>query len=86
METRIRTVAKTISWRIVATAITSAVVWQVTGKPELGLSIASLDCLIKLFGYYLHERAWNIVKFGFLPALAQTSALEQPIAKTSTPC
>lgn len=64
METQRRTLAKTISWRIFATLITSLVVWQVTGKPEMGLSVATLDCLIKLVTYYIHERIWNAVPFG----------------------
>ena len=73
METHKRTMAKTISWRVCGTLITSGVVWIVTGKGELGISVATLDCLIKLIIYYAHERAWNTVTFGYQPALVPTS-------------
>lgn len=67
METQSRTIAKTISWRVFATLITSTIVWLVTGKAELGLSIAVFDCAIKLVTYYIHERVWNHVGFGYQP-------------------
>ncbi len=67
MESQARTLIKTVSWRVFATATTSVVVWKFTGKPELGLSVATVDCAIKLFTYYLHERIWNSVKFGYHP-------------------
>jgi len=77
MESQTRTLAKTVSWRIFASLITSVVVWQVTGKPELGLSIATLDCLIKLVTYYIHERVWNAVGFGYRYQLrTQAAAVE----------
>lgn len=65
MESRTRTIFKTVSWRVFATLITSTIVWLVTGKAELGLSVATLDCLVKLFSYYAHERLWNVVSFGY---------------------
>jgi uncharacterized membrane protein len=77
MESQTRTLAKTISWRIFATLITAIVVWKVTGKPELGFSIATLDCLIKLVSYYVHERVWNAVGFGYqYQARSQTANIE----------
>ena len=77
MESQTRTLAKTVSWRIFASLITSVVVWQVTGKPELGISIAALDCLIKLVTYYIHERIWNAVGFGYrYQQRTQTANLE----------
>ena len=65
MESQTRTIIKTVSWRIFGTLITAAVVWKMTGRAELGLSVGTLDCLIKLIGYYLHERAWNSIGFGY---------------------
>jgi uncharacterized membrane protein len=65
MESHVRTIAKTVSWRVLGTVITSGVVYLITGKAELGLSIAALDCFVKLITYYAHERAWNSISFGY---------------------
>ncbi len=65
METHTRTIAKTASWRVLGTLITSGVVFVITGKAELGLSIAALDCCVKLITYYAHERVWNSISFGY---------------------
>jgi uncharacterized membrane protein len=50
---------------VLGTLITSGVVCLVTGKAELGLSIAAMDCLVKLLTYYVHERVWNTISFGY---------------------
>ncbi len=65
METHLRTVAKTLSWRFLATIVTSVLVWMLTGKLELGLSVGILDCLSKIIIYYVHERLWVHVSFGY---------------------
>jgi len=65
MESHARTIAKTASWRVLGTLITSGVVSLVTGRAELGLSIAALDCVAKLITYYVHERVWNSISFGY---------------------
>ena len=59
MESRARSIAKTFSWRFFATIITMLIAWIITGKPESGFAIGAADTLIKLFGFYFHERTWN---------------------------
>lgn len=44
--------------------ITAGVVWGVTSKIELAVSIGLMDTLIKLGVYYAHERCWLKVRFG----------------------
>ena len=66
MESHIRTITKTLSWRIVATLITFSVAWLVTGKLTFAVEIGVADTLIKLGAYYFHERLWIRVKFGKL--------------------
>jgi len=56
MESRTRSIAKTFSWRFFATFITMIVAWIITGKPESGFVIGAADTIIKLFGFYYHER------------------------------
>ncbi len=64
IETRKRSILKTITWRIIAILITTFVVFMFTKKAVLSISIGSLDTVIKLFIYYLHERMWNKLRFG----------------------
>ena len=66
METRLRSVAKALTWRVTALVVTTVVVWVVTGKPKLAISIGVLDTVIKLAVYYAHERYWLKVRFGKL--------------------
>jgi uncharacterized membrane protein len=53
-----RSILKTISWRVTASADTFLIAWFVTGKPMLGAGIAMGEVLTKLVWYYLHERIW----------------------------
>lgn len=64
VETHKRSIVKAITWRIVAVIITTTVVYLFTKEAVLSISIGSVDTLIKLFGYYFHERMWNKTKFG----------------------
>ena len=64
MESRRRSVAKTISYRVFATIITALIVWVFTGKLSMAAQIGVLDGIMKLAGYFLHERAWTRIKYG----------------------
>ena len=64
MESHKRTIAKAFSWRITGTTITTCIAWLVTGRLEFAAAVGVLDTLIKLGTYYLHERAWNRIRFG----------------------
>ena len=66
MESHVRTIMKTLSWRLVATVVTFSVALFATGKLTLAAEIGVADTLIKLGGYYFHERLWIRVKFGKL--------------------
>ena len=58
MERKIKSIYKTISWRIIATIITFVIGWCVTGSVAIGAGIASIEFWAKLILYYLHERIW----------------------------
>jgi adenylylsulfate kinase len=55
---------KAISWRAVATATTMALVYALTGQLELMIGVGLLDLILKLIFYFLHERAWDTIRFG----------------------
>ena len=64
MDSHSRTVVKSLSWRVVATAITFIVAFILTGEFAMAAEIGLLDTFIKLFAYYFHERGWNRVPYG----------------------
>lgn len=64
METTRRSIAKAISWRILATIITTAIALAMTGKWEFAATIGVADTVFKFFIYFGHERLWNRISYG----------------------
>lgn len=60
----IRSVTKAVSWRITASLITVLLVFLITGKINLALSVGILDVIIKIIAFYVHERIWNKIRWG----------------------
>ncbi|MBO3700144.1 DUF2061 domain-containing protein [Roseivirga sp. E12] len=61
-DSNLKSIAKTISWRIVGTIDTILIAYFVTGEVAMALSIGSVEVVSKMILYYLHERAWANVK------------------------
>ena len=59
-----RSVAKSISWRIIATLTTIVVVFLFTGNIKISLGVGAVELVAKLLFYYFHERAWDKVHWG----------------------
>lgn len=65
MVSRKRHLAKTLTWRVLATTDTFLIAWLITGQIDWAAGIASIEVITKMFLYYWHERAWyNYIKFG----------------------
>ena len=64
VESHYRSLAKAISWRVVALIVTGSVVWGITGEIAFAVTVGILDAAVKIGLYYLHERAWDRLKFG----------------------
>lgn len=64
METRKRSIAKTITFRIIATITTVVLVLVFTGDMTLAGIVGILDVVSKLIIYYAHERFWEGVSWG----------------------
>ena len=63
-ETRLRSIVKGVSWRIIATSDTFLVVVLITclfGECsfENALKIGGIEFILKLLIYYTHERIWQ---------------------------
>lgn len=59
-----RSIAKTVSWRIVGTMDTIVISWLLTGEVKIALAIGSVELITKMILYFGHERIWNKIKFG----------------------
>ncbi len=68
IETRRRSVAKSLSWRFLAGIITTLVVLTITGRLQFAAEVGTIDTLVKLLVYFFHERAWNKIDYGRLKA------------------
>ena len=64
MESTKRSIAKSISWRLLATVITASIAWGITKQWELAATIGLADTTVKFFIYFAHERTWNRIDFG----------------------
>ena len=53
-----RHLAKTITWRIIASLDTFLIAWLITGRFDWAGTIAGVEVLTKMILYYFHERAW----------------------------
>jgi len=64
MDSTQRSLAKALSWRLVATVITSALVYLFTGELEFAAKVGLADTTLKFVTYFGHERIWNRISFG----------------------
>ena len=63
-ETNTRSIAKAISWRVIATTITFSIAYLLTGEVTTALEIGALDMVFKLISYFFHERIWGRISMG----------------------
>ena len=63
-EKRIRSVTKSISWRVLASLATILLVFIFTRNWIISIEVGSLEVAVKIVLYYLHERVWNIMEWG----------------------
>lgn len=59
-----RSIAKALTWRVIATSTTMVAVFLVSGEMGLALGVGAIDIVAKLLFYYLHERAWGNFSWG----------------------
>jgi len=68
IESHYRTIAKTISWRILLTISHFVNALIVTGSIAMGLKIAGWSLVINSTLYWIHERVWNWFQWNKKPA------------------
>ena len=63
-ESKIRSLSKALSWRIIASCVTALIAWFY-GLPPAALSLVFFsDLIIKFVLYFFHERIWAKIAFG----------------------
>ena len=65
-DTKLRSVTKTISWRLTGTACTFVVSWLILGDISTSGTIAIIQLTFNTMIFYIHECLWNFVKWGKL--------------------
>ncbi len=65
VETKLRSLLKAISWRIIASVVTTLIAFYF-GLPAKAIGLVFFaDLVIKFILYFIHERLWiNFIKFG----------------------
>lgn len=64
-KSRVRHIAKSITWRIVASITTFVLAYLFFGDLAKASGLMAVEVVIKMLLYYLHERAWyNYVRLG----------------------
>lgn len=63
-ETHTRSIAKAISWRILGTLATTALVFIFTRRLVLSLAVGGLEFVSKIGLFWVHERVWDRFKLG----------------------
>lgn len=64
METHLRSVVKGMSWRLVATMVTTIVVFIYSGELAAAAIVGSIDAVAKIGLYWGHERIWQRIHWG----------------------
>jgi len=63
-ETNKRSIAKGISWRIIATTTTIIIVYLFFGRLDLAIATGMIETVLKVGLYWFHERLWFKVRWG----------------------
>jgi len=60
-DSRVRSLLKALSWRVLATLTTASIAFFVIGEIVAAALIGSIEFFLKFIIYYAHERAWQRV-------------------------
>ena len=63
-ETQARSVAKSLSWRLLGTVSTAVLVFIFSGRIVLSIAVGTAEFFAKLGLYWVHERVWDRLNYG----------------------
>ena len=64
MDSIVRSLVKTISWRLTGTFCTFLISFIILGDITVSSTIALIQLIFNTIMFYIHERIWNIIKWG----------------------
>jgi len=64
MESHTRSIAKSVSYRVLGSISTAGICYFLTGSPKLSLGAGLIDVFVKMAAYFIHERIWAHIPFG----------------------
>ena len=64
LESKARSIVKALTYRFWQSVNTFIISWLVTGKLEYAALIVSLEVVVKIVVYFLHERIWSKIRWG----------------------
>ena len=64
MDSIVRSLVKTISWRLTGTFCTFLISFIILGDIATSSTIALIQLILNTIMFYIHERIWNIIKWG----------------------
>ena len=64
MDSIVRSLVKTISWRLTGTFCTFLISFIILGDITTSSTIALIQLILNTIMFYIHERIWNIIKWG----------------------
>jgi uncharacterized membrane protein len=59
-----RTISKSVTWRAIITFNNFMIPFLTTGSWKAALAFLTVATFLNIAVYYLHERAWNLIKWG----------------------
>ena len=63
-ESNIRSIAKAMSWRLIASCATFLISLLVSADLSVAGTIAAIQFVANIILYFIHERIWNKVSWG----------------------
>ncbi len=67
-EHHLRSVVKALTYRVAGSTLSAAIALAYTRKAGTALAVGGFDAIAKLVLFYAHERVWNRIDFGVVPA------------------
>ncbi|MCB8838004.1 DUF2061 domain-containing protein [Aurantimonas sp. VKM B-3413] len=74
METRLRSLAKAVSWQCLGFLVMAILGFVFTGSLSSGGALAAISSVLGFVSYLLHERVWASVRWGWTAAAGAEGA------------
>lgn len=84
-EAHSRSVAKAISWRVLGSIDTFVLSYLFTSDVKSAGAIASTEVITKIVLFYVHERAWSSIHWGFSGNRDDRAVIVEPSGQTKDP-